>query len=187
MKAPAKGKGAKTAKPVKRQATANGKRTSATPKGNGKPPAKRTGEPKVKQPKGMVVEILKLASRKDGVSPAELNKLTEWKGAPWKWLFSNPKGNGYCDRWGYKFKVIAEKDDPRAVQVPRGQTLTSHSNATLRTRLPRRVFLCALCRLLFLGRLESGGMIGARGKLRRRAFHQRRVEGHGWLNDIRQR
>lgn len=116
VKAPAKGKGAKTAKPVKRQATANGKRTSATPKGNGKPPAKRTGEPKVKQPKGMVVEILKLASRKDGVSPAELNKLTEWKGAPWKWLFSNPKGNGYCDRWGYKFKVIAEKDDPRAVR-----------------------------------------------------------------------
>lgn len=48
----------------------------------------------------MVVEILKLASRPNGVSPRELNTLTTWKGAPWKWLFSNPKGNGYCDRWG---------------------------------------------------------------------------------------
>lgn len=26
--------------------------------------------------------------------------------APWKWLFSNPKKNGYADRWGYTFKVI---------------------------------------------------------------------------------
>ena len=44
----------------------------------------------------MAVEILKLASRAKG------------KGAPWKWIFSNPKGTGYCDRWGYKFKVLDE-------------------------------------------------------------------------------
>lgn len=53
----------------------------------------------------MVLKILALTSRKDGVSPAELNKLTKWKGAPWKWLFSNPKKNGYADRWGYTFRV----------------------------------------------------------------------------------
>ncbi len=47
----------------------------------------------------MVVEILKLASRAKGASPAELNALTKWKGAPWKWLFATPKKNGYCDRW----------------------------------------------------------------------------------------
>jgi hypothetical protein len=34
--------------------------------------------------RGMVVPILKLASRPKGVSPAELNALTKWKGAPWK-------------------------------------------------------------------------------------------------------
>jgi hypothetical protein len=69
-----------------------------------------------KAPKGMV--ILKLASRAKGVTPAELNKLTEWKGAPWKWLFSNAKGTSYCDRWGYKVKVLADKDDPpKAYQV----------------------------------------------------------------------
>jgi hypothetical protein len=68
-----------------------------------KAPAARKG------PRGMVVKILAMASRKNGVSPAELNKLTEWRGAPWKWLFSNPKKNGYADRWGYRFKV-AEVD-----------------------------------------------------------------------------
>lgn len=60
-------------------------------------------------PSGMVVKILALASRKQGATPEELNKLTEWKGAPWKWLFSNPKKTGYCDRWAYTFFV--EKDD----------------------------------------------------------------------------
>ena len=65
-------------------------------------PAKTNGD---RKPSGMVIKILAMASRKSGVTPAELNKLTTWKGAPWKWLFSNPKGNGYCDRWNYKFKV----------------------------------------------------------------------------------
>src|SRR5262245_15468276 len=73
--------------------------------------ATKAAKPKAdRKPSGMVEKILKLASRPDGVSPAELNKLTSWKGAPWKWLFSNPKGNGYCDRWGYKFKVTRTDD-----------------------------------------------------------------------------
>jgi len=63
-----------------------------------------------KGPRGMVVEILKLASRANGVAPHELNELTKWKGAPWRWLFSNPKKTGYCDRWGYKFTVLTEDD-----------------------------------------------------------------------------
>ena len=54
-----------------------------------------------------MVETLKLASRAKGVSPAELNELTTWKGAPWAWLFKNPKGTGYCDRWGYSFEKLA--------------------------------------------------------------------------------
>jgi hypothetical protein len=48
----------------------------------------------------MVAKIIALALRPEGVSPAELNTVTEWKVAPWKWLFSNPKGTGYADRWG---------------------------------------------------------------------------------------
>lgn len=67
----------------------------AAPKGEGR-----------KEPRGNVVEILKLASRAKGVSPQELNDLTKWKGAPWKWLFQNPKKTGYADRWGYKFEVL---------------------------------------------------------------------------------
>src|SRR5262249_8855643 len=98
-------------------------KAKAAPKANGKAKAKANGKakaaPKAKvaakpkaerKPAGMVKKSLKLTSRKDGVSPAELNKVTEWKGAPWKWLFSNPKGNGYCDRWGYKFKVTRTDD-----------------------------------------------------------------------------
>ena len=63
-------------------------------------------------PTGMAIQILKLASRKNGVTPLELNELTTWKGAPWKWLFSNPKGTGYCDRFNYSFEAIK---DGRAV------------------------------------------------------------------------
>ena len=59
-----------------------------------------------KAPKGMVVQILTLAGRVEGVTPAELNALTNWKGAPWRWLFSNWQGTGYCDRWGYNLEII---------------------------------------------------------------------------------
>jgi hypothetical protein len=61
-------------------------------------------------PSGRVADILKLASRPKGVSREELNALTKWKGAPWKWLFKNPKGNGYCDRWGYHLRIAEDKD-----------------------------------------------------------------------------
>jgi hypothetical protein len=80
--------------------------------------AKRAADA-AKQPRGMVVEILKLASRTKGVSPAELNELTTWKGAPWKWLFSNPKKNGYCDRWGYKFEAVNGDEGVRYFVIKR--------------------------------------------------------------------
>jgi len=67
---------------------------------------KANEQAKPKAPKGRVAEILKLASRPKGASPAELNELTSWKGAPWKWLLQNPKQNGYCDRWGYRLAVL---------------------------------------------------------------------------------
>jgi hypothetical protein len=62
------------------------------------------------KPTGKVARILKMASRPNGASRAELNKLTGWRGAPWKWLFKNPKGTGYCDRWGYTLRVTEGKD-----------------------------------------------------------------------------
>jgi hypothetical protein len=58
----------------------------------------------------MTVEILKMAARKNGVSREELNELTEWTGAPWRWNFSNKYGTGYCDRFGYKLDVRKGKD-----------------------------------------------------------------------------
>ena len=67
-------------------------------------------KPVEKAPRGNVVEILKLASRPNGVSRAELIALTKWEGAPWKWLFKNSKGTGYCDRWGYSLQVIEGKE-----------------------------------------------------------------------------
>jgi hypothetical protein len=76
------------------------------PKAKTKAKAATTAKPKAdRKPRGRVAEFVKLASRKHGVSPAELNEVTRWKGAPWRWLFSNPKRNGYCDRWNYSFKV----------------------------------------------------------------------------------
>lgn len=68
----------------------------------GKPARKAEG------PTGMVAKILELASRAEGVTPAELNETTNWRGAPWKWLFKNPKGTGYCDRHGFTFQVQKE-------------------------------------------------------------------------------
>ncbi|WP_208821399.1 hypothetical protein [Bradyrhizobium neotropicale] len=105
-KAPVKAKGKPAKKAAKKPAA------KAKPAAKSKPVA-APKTPKTKAPRGMVVEILKLASRAKGVSPAELNELTEWKGAPWKWLFSNPKKNGYCDRWGYKFTVLQTDDGVR--------------------------------------------------------------------------
>ena len=71
--------------------------------------AKAKRQPRGAGPRGMVVDILKLASRPNGVSREELNALTKWSGAPWKWLFKNPKGTGYCDRWGYHLRITEGK------------------------------------------------------------------------------
>lgn len=110
---PKTSKAAAKAKPAAKAAKANGK-AKAKPAAKAKAKATTTAKPKAdRKPRGMVVKILALASRKNGVSPAELNKLTEWKGAPWKWLFSNPKGNGYCDRWNYSFKVTDVEGETR--------------------------------------------------------------------------
>jgi hypothetical protein len=79
----------------------------------GKPAKNAAPVAKTKAPRGMVVNILKHASRPKGVTPDELNTLTKWKGAPWKWLFSNPKKNGYCDRWYYKLTVLNPDKDTR--------------------------------------------------------------------------
>jgi hypothetical protein len=100
------------AKPAKAKAAPKKAAPKATAKATPKKAAKKVAPKaeKAKGPRGMVVEILKLASRAKGVSPAELNELTTWKGAPWRWLFSNPKKNGYCDRWGYSFEVVKIED-----------------------------------------------------------------------------
>jgi hypothetical protein len=121
-KAPAKSKPARKA-PGKARGEAQ-----AQPAASAAPKARKaaTGEPKAPKapreggPAGWVVEILKLASRPQGVSPAELNTLTTRKGAPWKWLFSNPRGTGYCDRWGYTFAVLKTDDGLRYQVVKRG-------------------------------------------------------------------
>jgi hypothetical protein len=64
------------------------------------------------KPSGMTAELVKLACRASGVTPAQLNEHSKWKGAPWKWFFSNPKKTGVADRFGFKLKV---ERDGRAV------------------------------------------------------------------------
>jgi hypothetical protein len=123
---PAKGK-AKVA-PAKKATTARTKPGKAAPKATG--------------PRGMVTEILRLASRAKGVTPAELNALTGWKGAPWKWLFSNPKGTGYCDRWGYKVRVLTPTRRTlarSATRSPKSRTTVLH---TTRARFTTWPFFC---------------------------------------------
>ena len=61
------------------------------------------------QPGSMAEKIGKLASRPQGASRAELIKLTKWEKQAWKWYFVSSKGNGFCQRHGYKLKVI-ERD-----------------------------------------------------------------------------
>lgn len=69
---------------------------------------KKTGGRKADAPTGMTAKVVELAARPNGATRAELNELTQWKGAPWKWFFSNPKGTGVCDRFGYGFEVRKE-------------------------------------------------------------------------------
>jgi hypothetical protein len=112
-KAPAAKAKAKPAKKAPAKKAAAKAKAAKAPKAAKPAKSAEPKSPKTKAPRGMVVEILKLASRPKGVSPAELNELTKWKGAPWKWLFSNPKNNGYCDRWGYKLTVLSADDGVR--------------------------------------------------------------------------
>jgi hypothetical protein len=63
----------------------------------------------------MVVDILKLASRAKGVSPAELNERTKWKAAPWKWLQS-PKDR-LLRPLGYKLTVLTPETGGVRYQV----------------------------------------------------------------------
>lgn len=80
------------------------KAATAARKSNAAPKRKRADGPSDK-----VKEIIRLACRKNGVSPQELNEAIKWKGAPWKWLFSNKNKTGYAEKFGYKFWV--EKAD----------------------------------------------------------------------------
>ena len=52
------------------------------------------GGTSVREPRGNTIKILEMAARKQGVSRAELIKLTGWQGAPWKWNFSNWQKTG---------------------------------------------------------------------------------------------
>lgn len=57
-------------------------------------------------PSGMAGQAFALACRPQGATPAELNALTKWKGMPWKWSFRNPKGTGWCDKYGFTLEVV---------------------------------------------------------------------------------
>lgn len=61
-------------------------------------------------PSGKAADIGKLASRVNGASRQELIELTGWSQQAWKWYFVNSKGNGFCQRFGYKLEVIEGKD-----------------------------------------------------------------------------
>jgi hypothetical protein len=84
-------------------ARTNGKAKAAAP----------AGKCKATTPRGKVAAILRLASRKSGVSVSELNQLTGWRRAPWRWLFSNKKKTGYCDRWRLRFEAVRQEEGVR--------------------------------------------------------------------------
>jgi hypothetical protein len=67
-----------------------------------------------KAPTGKTAELIALALRPEGVTPQELNEVSQWKGAPWRWTFSNPKGTGWAQRHGYQFR--AEKGEDKRVR-----------------------------------------------------------------------
>jgi hypothetical protein len=66
----------------------------------------RTPRAKATEPTGKLADIVKIASRKQGASVAELLETTGWAKAPWKTVFSSPtNGRGLCDRFGYGLKI----------------------------------------------------------------------------------
>lgn len=103
-----KGKKAKKASQVKPEAAEAAKKESVMRSNTKtKTTAKKHDDA---QPRGMAIEIGKLASRPSGASRAELIKLTGWKQQAWKWYFHNSHGNGFCQKFGYKLSVIEGKD-----------------------------------------------------------------------------
>lgn len=97
---------ARKAKPAKKGAKSSARRA---PKSD----AARATKAGSSNKDSMVGKVIALASRPQGASPAELNKLTGWKGCPWKWQFSNPKKTGWCDRRGLGFEVKTVDGDTR--------------------------------------------------------------------------
>lgn len=55
-------------------------------------------------------QVIAAAKREEGVTAAELRDLTGWTKAPWRWLFTNPKGTGWADKYGLDFASVMEKD-----------------------------------------------------------------------------
>jgi len=97
--------------PAKAETPAAKKQESAMKTSTKKTTAKvtKTAKP-VAAPRGMAIDIGKLASRPNGASRAELIKLTGWKQQAWKWYFVNSNDNGFCQKFGYKLDVIEGKD-----------------------------------------------------------------------------
>jgi hypothetical protein len=104
----AKAASAKAKKEKTMAKTATAKKKPAAKKATAKKATAKVAKPKSDKPVGMTGELVKLALREKGVTPAQLNEHSEWKGAPWKWFFSNPKKTGVADRFGYKLRVERE-------------------------------------------------------------------------------
>jgi hypothetical protein len=98
------------AKPAKAKAAPKAKAEKAPKPAKAPKAAKAPNAPKDDKAT-MTAACLDLARRPEGVTAAELNELTQWKGAPWKWLFSNPKKTGWCDRRGLDFSVTQTKPE----------------------------------------------------------------------------
>lgn len=77
--------------------------------------------------------VIALAQRKQGATAAELNALTNWKGAPWKWLFSNSKKTGWCDKRNLKFKVL-KRQGAKRTQVVYKVASATNTHSTSRSK-----------------------------------------------------
>lgn len=68
-------------------------------------PTERAPKAPKTAPDGKYATITNLCARPEGASPDELFQATKWNKAPWKWLLSNRKGEGICERFGYSLEV----------------------------------------------------------------------------------